>query len=49
MEATSLVALSKVHLNKFGSYFKFMSGDINLNSGPTTPTRNYMPWESLPF
>ena len=36
MEATSQVALSKVHLNKFGSYFKFLSGDINLNSGPTT-------------
>ena len=33
-------ALSKVHLNKYGSYFKFillLSVDINLNPGPTTP------------
>ena len=31
-------ALSKVHLNKYGSYFKFillLPGDINLNPGPT--------------
>ena len=36
-------ALSKVHLNKYGSYFKFillLSGDINLNPGPTAPKRN---------
>ena len=33
-------ALSKVHLNKYGSYFKFillLSGDIKLNSEPTAP------------
>ena len=31
-------ALSKVHLDMYGSYFKFillLSGDINLNPGPT--------------
>ena len=36
-------ALSKVHLNKYGSYFKFillLSDEIKLNSGPTTLTRN---------
>ena len=36
-------ALRKVHLNKYGSYFKFillLSGDINLNPGPTAPKRN---------
>ena len=36
-------ALSKVHLNKCGSYFKFillLSGHINLNLGPTVPERN---------
>ena len=45
-------ALSKVHLNKYGSYFKFillLSGDINLNSGPTAPKRNDILWEFLPF
>ena len=45
-------ALSKVHLNKYGPYFKFillLSGDINLNPGPTTPKRNDMLWEFLPF
>ena len=34
----SQYALSKVQLNKYGSYFKFIllpSGDINLNPGPT--------------
>ena len=37
-------ALSKVHWNKYGSYFKFillLSGDINLNPGPTTPTKKW--------
>ena len=36
-------ALCKVNLNKHGSYFKFillLSGDINLNPGPTTRKRN---------
>ena len=45
-------SLSKVHLNKYGSYFKFillLSGDINLNSGPTSPKRNDILWELLPF
>ena len=45
-------ALSKVHLNKYGSYFKFMllmSGDINLNPGPTTPKRIDILWELLLF
>ena len=45
-------ALSKVHLNKYGSYFKFillLSGDINLNPGPTTPKRNDILWELFPF
>ena len=45
-------ALSKVHLKKYESYFKFillMLGDINLNSGPTTPKRNDMLWKLLPF
>ena len=44
-------ALSKVHLNKYGSYFKFillLSGDINLNYGPTTTKTIDMLWE-LPF
>ena len=43
-------ALSKVHLNKYGSYFKFillLSCDINLNPGPTTPKRNDILWEFL--
>ena len=41
-------ALSKVYLNKYGPYFKFillLSGDINLNLGPTTQKRNDTPWE----
>ena len=45
-------ALSKVHLNNYGSYFKsilLLSADINLNPGPTTPKRNEMLWELLPF
>ena len=45
-------APSNVHLNKYGSYFKFIQlllGDINLNPGPTTPIRNDMLWELLPF
>ena len=45
-------ALSKVHLNKYGSYFEFiplLSGDINLNPGPTTPKRNDILWELLSF
>ena len=45
-------ALSKVHLNKYGSYFKFvllLSGDINLNRGPIDPKRNDILWELLPF
>ena len=48
----STIRLSKVHLNKYGSYFKFillLSGDINLNPGPTTPKRNDILWELLPF
>ena len=35
-------ALSNNHLNKYGSYFKFvllLSGDINLNPGPTALKR----------
>ena len=45
-------ALCNVHLNKHGSYFKFillLSSDINLNPGPTAPKRNYILWELLPF
>ena len=45
-------ALSKVHLNKYGSYFKFfllLLGDTNLNPGPTAPKRNDILWELLPF
>ena len=45
-------ALSKVHLNKYGSYFKFillLSGDINLNPGPTARKRNDILCELLPF
>ena len=45
-------ALCKVHLNNYGSYFKFillLSNDINLNPGPTAPKRNYILWELLPF
>ena len=45
-------ALSKVHLNKYGSYFKFillLSGEIKLSPGPTTLTRNDRLWEVLPF
>ena len=45
-------ALSKIHLNKYGSYFKFillLSVDINLNPGPTTPKRNDMLWELPSF
>ena len=44
--------LSKVHLNKYGSYFKFillLSGDINMNPEPTTPKRNDILWELLSF
>ena len=44
-------ALSIVHLNKYGSYFKFillLSGDINLNLLLTT-LKNYILWELLPF
>ena len=42
----------KIHLNKYGSYFKFillLSGDINLNPRPTVPKRNGILWELLPF
>ena len=45
-------ALSKVHLNKYGSYFKvilLLSCDINLNSGPTATKRNDILWKLLPF
>ena len=45
-------ALSKVHLNKYGSYFQFillLSGDINLNPRPTTPKGNDILWELLPL
>ena len=45
-------ALSKVHVNKYGSYFKFillLLGDINLNPGPTTPKRNDILCELLPL
>ena len=45
-------ALSKVHLNKYGSCFKFillMSGVISLNPGPTVPKRNDILWELVPF
>ena len=45
-------ALSKVHLSKYGSYFKFillLSGDINFNPGPTTSKRNDTLLELLPF
>ena len=48
----SQVALPKVHLNKYGSYFKFillMLGNINLNSRPTTSKRNNMLLELLEF
>ena len=44
--------LSKVYLNKYGLYFKFtllLSGDINLNLGPTTPKKVDMLWELLAF
>ena len=44
--------LSKVHLNKYGSCFKFillMSGVISLNPGPTVPKRNDILWELVPF
>ena len=36
-------ALSKVHSDKYGSYFKFIPlllGDINFNPGPTAPKIN---------
>ena len=42
-EKTSQDALSKVYLNKYGSYFKFillLSGNISLKPGPSTPQRN---------
>ena len=45
-------ALSKVHLNKYGSYFQFillLLGDINLNPGPTTLKGNDILQELLPF
>ena len=45
-------ALSKVHLNKYRSYFKFillLPGNINLNPGPTSAKRNDILWELLPF
>ena len=45
-------ALSKVHLNNYGLCFKFillLSGDVNLKPGPTTPKRNDILWELLPF
>ena len=43
--------LSKVHLNKYGSHFKFvlLSSDINMNTGPTTPKRNDILWELFHF
>ena len=44
--------LNVLDLNKYESYFKFillLSGDINLNPGPTTPKRNDILWELLPF
>ena len=45
-------ALFKVHLNKYGSYFKFillLSSDINLNPAATAPKRNDILWEVLSF
>ena len=44
--------LSKVHLYKYGSYFKFillLSGNINLNPGPAAPRRNDILWQLLHF
>ena len=44
--------LFKVHLNKSQSQFKFillLSGDINLNLGPTALKRNYILRELIPF
>ena len=44
--------LSKVHLYKYGSCFKFillLSGNINLNPGPTAPRRNDILWQLLHF
>ena len=44
--------LSKVHLNKYESHFKsilLLSSDLNLNPGSTTPKRNDIKWELLPF
>ena len=45
-------AESKVDLNKYGSYFKFillLSGATNLNPGPATPQKNDILWELLLF
>ena len=44
--------LSKVHLNKYESHFKsilLLLSDLNLNPGSTTPKRNDIKWELLPF
>ena len=44
--------LSKVHLNNYVSYFKFillLSGDINLDPGPITAKTSDILWELLPF
>ena len=45
-------ATSKVNLNKYGSYFKFillLPGDVNLNPGIITPKRSDKQWEPFPF
>ena len=45
-------ALSRIHLNKYGSHLKFillLLGDINLKPGRTIPKRNDILWELLPF
>ena len=49
---TSYFALANIRLHRYDSFFRFillLSGDINVNLGPTAVTNNSIPLNTLPF
>ena len=48
----SYFPLANIRLHRYDSFFRFillLSGDININPGPTTVTNNSIPLSTLPF
>ena len=48
----SYFPLANIRLHRYDSFFRFillLSGDININPGPTTVTSNSIPLNTLPF